>query len=549
MRDQYAGDVSDLLKFAFLRTLGADDKSIGVGWYYNPRHDGRPDGRHREYCDEPNWASFDLDLWNALRRLPEQSVAALEKLPIWPTKTRFHRIPVPPAGSRGAWANNMVIALQEASIVFLDPDNGLGAASERHATVAEIAALRKPGRTVVLIKFPGWGKKHAEQIEEYHRSLRSGAGALSAVTVRTNVFVNSGELTPGVPRARWFTLVDADNRLIERAEQFAARLNAIDRCSARVVHDLEPIAMSPEKPRDAVLRLMGLLERGLRALTPDQSTPFHKQVEAHRGKFSDIAGVTEARRVRNALAHGEDVSDTRSEEAQAILKQALTEVLLHCPERLQTAMREATRSAPGVVTSDGRSSDARVPVSTQSRAQPSLPRNVKPNQDREANAALPVCDWVYFAAPAKAGRDNTRAVVSEFGMIVRPVYENSESRGKPKPIPNVKGIQQGQTILLVYGGKGEPYRAMFACKVVAPARPVPGFEKTFSFADVSQAERLTTFGFTRDSHFNEFTGISVEVSPASGSIQTPPRGNTIRKWEQVFGGTMHAKNDTRDSQT
>ena len=117
MRDQYAGDVSDLLKFAFLRTLGADDKTIGVGWYYNPADDGRPDGRHREYCDEPKWASFDLTLWSALRKLPEQSVAALEKLPIWPMKTRFHRVPVPSTGNRQTWASEMGRALQEASAV------------------------------------------------------------------------------------------------------------------------------------------------------------------------------------------------------------------------------------------------------------------------------------------------------------------------------------------------------------------------------------------------------------------------------------------------
>src|ERR1019366_1124943 len=58
--------------------------------------------------------------------------------------------------------------------------------------------------------------------------------------------------------------------------------------------------------------------------------------------------------------------------------------------------------------------------------------------------ALPVCDWVYFATPSKAGWDKTRAVVSDFRMIVRPVYENSEHRDKPKPIANGKNIRQGE---------------------------------------------------------------------------------------------------------
>jgi hypothetical protein len=42
MRDQYACDISDLLKFAFLRALAAHDRSLAVCWYYNPDHDGRP---------------------------------------------------------------------------------------------------------------------------------------------------------------------------------------------------------------------------------------------------------------------------------------------------------------------------------------------------------------------------------------------------------------------------------------------------------------------------------------------------------------------------
>jgi hypothetical protein len=154
--------------------------------------------------------------------------------------------------------------------------------------------------------------------------------------------------------------------------------------------------------------------------------------------------------------------------------------------------------------------------------------------------ALPVCDWVYFATPSQAGRDNTRAIVSDLRMIIRPVYENSRDRDKPKPIPNVKHIRQGETILLVYGGKGEPYRPMLACKVVAPPRPVPQFEEVFSFAEMSQIQRLETAGYTRDPHFKKFTGISIEVIPERlppGSIQKPAGQTTIRRWKQVFGGT------------
>jgi hypothetical protein len=47
MRDQYAGDISDVLKFAFLGTLAGTDRRLGIAWYYLSGDDGRPDGRWR----------------------------------------------------------------------------------------------------------------------------------------------------------------------------------------------------------------------------------------------------------------------------------------------------------------------------------------------------------------------------------------------------------------------------------------------------------------------------------------------------------------------
>ena len=51
MRDQYAGDVSDVLKFALLRALARQDRTLGVAWYYAPGDDGRPDADGRARAD------------------------------------------------------------------------------------------------------------------------------------------------------------------------------------------------------------------------------------------------------------------------------------------------------------------------------------------------------------------------------------------------------------------------------------------------------------------------------------------------------------------
>ncbi len=225
MRDQYAGDLSDLLKLALLRALASDDGTLGVGWYYNPANDKRPDGRHREYCNEPKWKSLDLPLWEALRALPDRSVGALERMPIWPPCTSFYRIPVPTSGGRFSWAFNMKNALEKVRIVFLDPDNGVGKVSKRHATIEEIGMMREPGRAVVVIKFPA-REDHDKQLIDYHRLMHDRTGTSSILTVCTTVRLPQ-------PRVRWFTIIDADYILKKRVRCFTDKLRLVENIKCR----------------------------------------------------------------------------------------------------------------------------------------------------------------------------------------------------------------------------------------------------------------------------------------------------------------------------
>jgi hypothetical protein len=83
MRDQYAGDITDFLKFSYIRTVVPPQSKLGVAWYYIPTHDGRRDGRHTEYHREEKWNSLDVNLRSELATLgPMRSVSALEKLKI-----------------------------------------------------------------------------------------------------------------------------------------------------------------------------------------------------------------------------------------------------------------------------------------------------------------------------------------------------------------------------------------------------------------------------------------------------------------------------------
>jgi hypothetical protein len=90
-----AGDVGDVIKFAFLRAPAGKDRTLGVAWYFAPNHDGRSQGRRLEWRDKVAWQTLDEELYTGLATLPERSVAALEQVVVWPEGVLFHRRPVP----------------------------------------------------------------------------------------------------------------------------------------------------------------------------------------------------------------------------------------------------------------------------------------------------------------------------------------------------------------------------------------------------------------------------------------------------------------------
>jgi hypothetical protein len=224
MRDQYAGDISDYLKFAFLRAIVSEDRRLGVAWYYVPENDGRADGRHLEYQREPGWEKLDGEVHSQLTVLKERKVAELERLAFWPSNTLFHRAPVP-KDKRDEWVGGRIEAMGDAKVVFLDPDNGLGRGARKHARLADLIALHREDRALAIIKFPGRNKSHPEQISELHQSLRK-AGLSDPVTVITCVSVRNGS-TARIPRHRFFTIAGADQEIKRRANAFAKRLLAL----------------------------------------------------------------------------------------------------------------------------------------------------------------------------------------------------------------------------------------------------------------------------------------------------------------------------------
>jgi len=73
MRDQYAGDISDVRKLAYPGAPTGANGTLRVAWYFAPGDDGRPDVRHLEWRDQMAWRRLDHELYTELATLPERS--------------------------------------------------------------------------------------------------------------------------------------------------------------------------------------------------------------------------------------------------------------------------------------------------------------------------------------------------------------------------------------------------------------------------------------------------------------------------------------------
>ncbi len=257
MRDAFVGDLSDYLKYALLRELAAGGVSLGVAWYLNDEPhgaNGPGGGKRLEYLAAADWRGLDAPLHASLERLVwggNRSVAAVEGLGFWPVGTMFHREPVPGGALRGGWAAAMACRLSGCGLVFLDPDNGVGSPTRRHATLGEVRSLLRPGRAVLLIKFPA-RVPLAQQVRDYHRALHRNCGAHSVITLQASCTVGRG-----VARC-WFTLLGGGEDAERRFRSFAARLETIPGARAPIaasVRDargqaefLPPIPTGPTVP-------------------------------------------------------------------------------------------------------------------------------------------------------------------------------------------------------------------------------------------------------------------------------------------------------------
>ena len=154
MRDDYAGDITDFVKFGLLRTLfGGTAGRLGMAWFLCRDHETTNDGNKTGYLkrdgDRAALRSLDADLYDKLARMVaggRRSVAQLQVDGILPRGTHFHDTPLSlihlPKGHvaaraarldhRAAWLAGALTALQGATFVFFAPDNGMEVGTPKH---------------------------------------------------------------------------------------------------------------------------------------------------------------------------------------------------------------------------------------------------------------------------------------------------------------------------------------------------------------------------------------------------------------------------------
>ena len=158
MKNQYAGDQNDYVKFGLLRALCGTELRPFVAWMLTP-DDTRTDGRRRDYLNDPRWQDHDPSLHEALNGIGasgQPDVATLERTVPLPGASFFREIVPDFVTERRQWSQDL--ASQGHDLVFFDPDNGFEIKSKpigrigssKFVAWAEVEATVKNGQSALV---------------------------------------------------------------------------------------------------------------------------------------------------------------------------------------------------------------------------------------------------------------------------------------------------------------------------------------------------------------------------------------------------------------
>ncbi len=130
MQNRYSGDVGDFSKLGLLRRIASAGLVVGINWYLVEDETHNEDGKHIGFLDDKQYYDCDDELRDALGTVVGQKrcVSAIEEQNLIDKASYFSELlmlPKTKGFSRHDWHSRALEVLENADIVFLDPDNGV----------------------------------------------------------------------------------------------------------------------------------------------------------------------------------------------------------------------------------------------------------------------------------------------------------------------------------------------------------------------------------------------------------------------------------------
>lgn len=167
MKNQYLTDLGDYGKYGLLRFLAGKGVRIGVNWYLTP-DDGSTNGKFKDFLERQaeDWM-IDQELFEKLQEihaLPENKVEDVERAGLIPGAVYYPDLldqkdlsSSERKANRRRWFEASVPALQDAELIFADPDNGISYRmtagrknNEKYILPCEAEAYYRSGKDVVF---------------------------------------------------------------------------------------------------------------------------------------------------------------------------------------------------------------------------------------------------------------------------------------------------------------------------------------------------------------------------------------------------------------
>ena len=180
MKIQLVGGVGDFGKFALLRHLMPGRRLAVCMYLTGARDEAKDHSRHFDYVGRPEqFRHLCPELFDQLaefvniRCATRDPLTALQRSRVLENAI-FLRYEVPKQVSlRPPWAELLVNSVSDANLVFLDPDRGVqgNRLTNRHVALAEISALRRKGRALVIGHHKSGRKAEVKYLADQMKSL------------------------------------------------------------------------------------------------------------------------------------------------------------------------------------------------------------------------------------------------------------------------------------------------------------------------------------------------------------------------------------------